>query len=93
MVLRSPEEIPVCEAAPREGGASTELRQARLGYMLAAFALRAIRSVQVLLEMDAFRRKGASHALRLCTRIELVKLAPRREIDGSSMIFSPLRPF
>ena len=26
--------------------------------MLAAFALRAIRSVQVLVEMDAFRRQG-----------------------------------
>ena len=44
--------------------------------MLAAFTLRAIRSIQVLLEMEAFRRKGASYALQLCTRIELVKLAP-----------------
>ncbi|CAK9092029.1 unnamed protein product [Durusdinium trenchii] len=76
VVLRSPEEIPVCEAAHRGVLAkpSKELRRARLSYMLAAFALRAIRSVQVLVEMDAFRRQGAKYALHVCTRIEVVKL-------------------
>lgn len=77
VLLRSPEEIPVCEAS--EGGdlvtgPSKELRKARLSYMLAAFTLRAIRSIQVLIEMDAFRRKGSKYALQVCTRIELVKL-------------------
>lgn len=78
VVLRSPEEIPVCEAEGGDlvkNGPSKELRKARLGYMLAAFTLRAIRSIQVLIEMDAFNRKGSKYALQVCTRIELVKLA------------------
>eukprot|EP00438_Fugacium_kawagutii_P024382 Skav213358 [mRNA] locus=scaffold317:228916:230104:- [translate_table: standard] len=75
VVLRSPEEIPVTERGELvKTGPSKELRRARLGYMLAAFTLRAIRSIQVLIEMDAFRRKGSKYALQLCTRIELVKL-------------------
>ncbi|CAE7420207.1 pex16 [Symbiodinium pilosum] len=79
VVLRSPEEIPVCDK--QNGGVvsvsqppSKELRHARLTYMLAAFALRAIRSIQVLIEMDAFRRRGSKEALKVCTRIEIVKL-------------------
>ncbi|CAE7938475.1 pex16 [Symbiodinium sp. KB8] len=79
VVLRSPEEIPVCDN-PNTGivsmtqPPSKELRRARLTYMLAAFALRALRSIQVLVEMDAFRRKGSKHALRVCFRLEIVKL-------------------
>eukprot|EP00913_Durusdinium_trenchii_P017964 g16882.t1 len=88
VVLRSPEEIPVCEAAHRGVLAkpSKELRRARLSYMLAAFALRAIRSVQVLVEMDAFRRQGAKYALHVCTRIEVVKLVGGGEIRGMASV-------
>ncbi|CAJ1350616.1 unnamed protein product [Effrenium voratum] len=77
VVLRSPDEIPVCEEVDSGTLAepSKKLRQDRLSYMLAAFALRAIRSIQVLIEMDAFRRKGSKHALQVCMRIEIVKLA------------------
>mmetsp|Transcript_54981 Transcript_54981/g.102997 ORF Transcript_54981/g.102997 Transcript_54981/m.102997 type:complete len:374 (+) Transcript_54981:42-1163(+) len=77
VVLRSPDEIPVCDDTGhglQPAQPSTRLRQARLTYMLAAFALRAIRSIQVLIEMDAFRRQGSQYALRVCTRIEIVKL-------------------
>ncbi|CAE8685514.1 unnamed protein product [Polarella glacialis] len=80
VLLRSPDELPVCEPSASgtvcaTGSSSPQLRHLRLTYTLAAFALRSIRSVQVLLEMHAARRGGPRHALHVCLRIEVVKLA------------------
>jgi len=79
VLLRLPDAIPVavpanglaCDHAARE----TQLQKLRRVYTLTAFSLRTLRSVQVLLEMRAVRNVGAQHALRVCLRIEVVKLA------------------
>lgn len=79
MLLRDPAMLPI--TAPRQGsggvaGASgAHLRHARFAYALTAFSLRALRSVQVLLEMYALRVGSPQRALRMCMRVELVKLA------------------
>mmetsp|Transcript_17477 Transcript_17477/g.52808 ORF Transcript_17477/g.52808 Transcript_17477/m.52808 type:complete len:372 (+) Transcript_17477:260-1375(+) len=78
---RSPESLPVVDAAaagPAAGVSSASAcrsRRLRLQYSAAAFLLRALRSVQVLLEMRATRARGLRAALRVCLRIEVVKLA------------------
>eukprot|EP00931_Biecheleriopsis_adriatica_P119982 TRINITY_DN95134_c0_g1_i1.p1 TRINITY_DN95134_c0_g1~~TRINITY_DN95134_c0_g1_i1.p1 ORF type:complete len:374 (-),score=74.21 TRINITY_DN95134_c0_g1_i1:52-1146(-) len=79
VLLRTPEELPVCEplgisSAQPSGQVSGQLRHLRLTYTLSAFVLRGLRSIQVLIEMDAWRRKGPEHALRICMRLEVVKL-------------------
>lgn len=77
LVLRRPEELPVCEHGGSEivvSPASADLRRRRLIYTSVAFLLRALRSVQVLLEMYVTRRSGPDRALRLCIKIETLKL-------------------
>lgn len=77
VLLRRPESLPLASAggpgraalsrrAPRRGG--------QIAYSATAFALRALRSVQVLIEMRAQRVGGMRHALRTCLRVEVVKL-------------------
>lgn len=81
VVLRRPEELPVCEHGGSEvavghhpSPASADVRRRRLIYTSVAFSLRALRSVQVLLEMYITRRRGADRALRVCIKIEMLKL-------------------
>lgn len=82
VILRSPDALPVVVAQDRDsttpGTAMTtsgpELQRARIQYTIAAFVLRSLRAVQVLIEMYAHRASGPRHALRICIRIEVVKL-------------------
>lgn len=88
VLLRSPEDLPV---ADKDKGfvaiSSAKLRRRRLKYTLAAFSLRALRSVQVLIEMRALRVGGARHALQVCLRVEAVKLVLKLALK-SKMPFS-----
>mmetsp|Transcript_77899 Transcript_77899/g.215294 ORF Transcript_77899/g.215294 Transcript_77899/m.215294 type:complete len:375 (-) Transcript_77899:165-1289(-) len=85
VLLRSPDALPVVAApsgppagAPsgpsRASARAPRLQLLRTQYTTAAFLLRALRSVQVLLEMRAVRIGSPQSALRLCLRIELIKL-------------------
>lgn len=82
VILRSLESLPVLSPGTdivcingSIGRADETLRHSRLVYTGAAFLLRIVRSVQVLIEMHAQRHHGAEHALRVCLRIEAGKLA------------------
>lgn len=81
VLLRDPDAVPVApqckalapglpEVAPRE-----LLAESRRRYTVAAFALRSIRAVQVLIEMRALKFRGSQGALRVCFQVEVVKLA------------------
>lgn len=73
VLLREPAVVPV--ALPTNGDRPTvSLQQLRRRYTMSAFTLRAIRSVQVLVEMRATKTRGADHALKVCMQLEIVKL-------------------
>lgn len=81
VILRSLHSLPVLSPVNNTvcidgnmGEHGPELQRSRLTYTAAAFLLRTLRSIQVLLEMHAQRRHGAEHALRVCMRIEAAKL-------------------
>mmetsp|Transcript_155462 Transcript_155462/g.274525 ORF Transcript_155462/g.274525 Transcript_155462/m.274525 type:complete len:386 (+) Transcript_155462:71-1228(+) len=83
VLLRSPEAIPVEEPSPPlfAGRArasvesqSSQLVQLRRMYTLSAFALRTLRSVQVLIEMRAVQFAGDGARLLWCLRVEVLKL-------------------
>jgi len=75
VLLRSPDALPVSVAeSGTSGHPGGGIQRARLTYTIAAFSLRSLRSVQVLLEMYAYRVGGAKMAMRVCFRVEVVKL-------------------
>lgn len=75
VLLRKPEALPlVLEKSTSDVLDKARLQSTRLVYTVAAFSLRVLRSVQVLLEMQAKRAWGAQHALRVCLRVEFAKL-------------------
>eukprot|EP00929_Paragymnodinium_shiwhaense_P008104 TRINITY_DN112035_c0_g1_i1.p1 TRINITY_DN112035_c0_g1~~TRINITY_DN112035_c0_g1_i1.p1 ORF type:complete len:393 (-),score=70.05 TRINITY_DN112035_c0_g1_i1:185-1363(-) len=94
VLLRQPAAVPVClpdagrgdvECLASSSTRSRRLRNLRITYTAAAFILRGIRAVQVLLEMHATKtalnaasgqqRAPWRRTLMLCLRIEVVKLA------------------
>eukprot|EP00933_Yihiella_yeosuensis_P037483 TRINITY_DN31433_c0_g1_i1.p1 TRINITY_DN31433_c0_g1~~TRINITY_DN31433_c0_g1_i1.p1 ORF type:complete len:402 (-),score=48.55 TRINITY_DN31433_c0_g1_i1:335-1540(-) len=91
VLLRAPSELPVTDASSSSSSLGDQptlrLRGLRITYTLAAFTLRALRSIQVLLEMHACRKGGQQHALRVCMRIEVIKLVLKMVLR-STMPFS-----
>lgn len=94
VILRNPDAVPVAplskakalgpglpELAPRE-----LLAESRRRYTIAAFALRSIRAVQVLIEMRALKFRGPQRALRVCFQVEVIKL-------GLKLFLRSLMPF
>lgn len=61
----------------KEGGAAggLPLSVRSAVYWSASLALEIVRALQLLLEVHALRRKGNSHRLGLCLRLEILKLA------------------
>eukprot|EP00747_Dinoflagellata_sp_TGD_P182710 gnl/TRDRNA2_/TRDRNA2_37058_c0_seq1.p1 gnl/TRDRNA2_/TRDRNA2_37058_c0~~gnl/TRDRNA2_/TRDRNA2_37058_c0_seq1.p1 ORF type:complete len:367 (+),score=64.19 gnl/TRDRNA2_/TRDRNA2_37058_c0_seq1:29-1129(+) len=75
VLLRSPNAVPVAVPSRGEGSRELQLTSLRRRYTAGAFCLRALRSVQVLLEMRALRQGGgAKGALLTCMKVEVLKL-------------------
>jgi len=63
---------------------SSALQAKRLTYTTAAFLLRVLRSVQVLIEMYAHRSYGRKYALRVCMRVEAVKIVLKMVVHSQT---------
>eukprot|EP00405_Crypthecodinium_cohnii_P018167 CAMPEP_0206459780 /NCGR_PEP_ID=MMETSP0324_2-20121206/24373_1 /ASSEMBLY_ACC=CAM_ASM_000836 /TAXON_ID=2866 /ORGANISM="Crypthecodinium cohnii, Strain Seligo" /LENGTH=350 /DNA_ID=CAMNT_0053931383 /DNA_START=222 /DNA_END=1274 /DNA_ORIENTATION=- len=71
VLLRSPDALPLVQ----HGGESDPvLARRRITYTAVAFTLRAVRSLQVLIEMQAQRLWGHQSALKVCFKVEVFKL-------------------
>lgn len=68
MLLRPAGTVPVVTKDPAQHQMMCRV------YGSSAFVLRAIRSVQALIELHMLRQHGGDHALRLCLRLEVSKL-------------------
>lgn len=95
VILRNPDAIPVAplsKAKPLGPGPpellvpKEILAESRRKYTIAAFALRSIRAVQVLIEMHALKIRGSQRALRVCFQVEVIKL-------GLKLFLRKLMPF
>lgn len=94
VLLRSPDALPIVPPSSNTTCVETgravvpkAVRRARIIYSVTAFVLRAMKSVQVLIEMQAQRLHGPEYALRVCVRVEVVKLAMKMVLR-SCMPFS-----
>eukprot|EP00927_Polykrikos_kofoidii_P078015 TRINITY_DN74895_c0_g1_i1.p1 TRINITY_DN74895_c0_g1~~TRINITY_DN74895_c0_g1_i1.p1 ORF type:complete len:353 (+),score=58.00 TRINITY_DN74895_c0_g1_i1:60-1118(+) len=75
VLLRKPDSVPVAlpPSSPCPGG-DLKLRHLQLSYVVVSFALRALRSLQILVEMKMVRSHSLQRALPACLLVEVAKL-------------------